>query len=64
MALVARDSQLVIQGDTGLYARLLADESDGPVRALESLSEVFSSRGRAPPHPKGISYIRLTQDWW
>jgi len=53
MALVARDSQWVIQGNTGLYARLLADESSGPVRALQSLSEAFSGRGRVPPPPLG-----------
>ena len=50
-------------GRVSLYARLLADESNGPVRALQSLSGAFSGRGRVPPHPYGVSYIGPTRDW-
>ncbi|MBT6344012.1 MAG: hypothetical protein HOJ51_11465 [Tateyamaria sp.] len=40
-----------------MCARLLADEVSGPVRALQSLSEAFSGRGRVPPPPPwGIVY--------
>ena len=60
MALVARDSQWVIQGVVSLWAGLLADESNGTVWGLQSLSEAFSGRGRVPPHPMGVSYIGLT----
>ena len=41
-------------GRVSLYARLLADESNGPVRALQSLSGAFSGRGAsATPTPRG-----------
>jgi hypothetical protein len=53
MGSAVRDSQRVIQGDIGLYARLLADESDGPVRALQSLSEAFSGMGASATPPLG-----------
>ena len=38
-------------GRSQLVRWLLADESNGPVWALQSLSGAFSSRGRVPPHP-------------
>ena len=50
-------------GRSQLMCLLLADEFNEPVRALQSLSGVFSGRGRVPPPPHGVSYMGLTQDW-
>ena len=46
-----------------MYASWLADEADGSVRALQSLSRAFTGLGQVPPPPLEVSYISLTCDW-